>query len=1756
LDRPGQTADGAIGLSDAPLFPASALLMRLPESYPLMFDDYAHSELRAHFDLAYWNITDRELGRVLAINPALTGLTLTGCELVDDSCCPTLAKLTKLERLVLTGTAITDAGVMQLRQSLACLLEIDLSGILVSDHCVDRLLTGCKRLHTVRMVGNESVSDKALEAFGRALASFNKLRVLDLGGCARITDRGMLAMLAEARDLQELYIPHCPLVTDLCLMAFASRASTYVELKVLDVQHVRINDSGLGWLAHTAAKLHTLNLSGCGELSDVGLASLGRCSSGHGCCALVNLDLTDCAKLTPMGLGEFLEAAGHHLQKLVINGCIDMDDGACDALAEHCHQLRYFDFSGASLVSNYGIKRLVKGCKKLETVHCHAKLCASSTSRKSRVPRLSDDGLAALGTLPHLRCVALTLCRVTDSGVEAMLKAAARRNRAGIRVLSFTGCDQLGSGVMQAVAKHNPMLEELTLVGTNWVRDEGVLALAGGCTHLTKLVLGGAQMVSDRAVTELAKLCPTLKHLGINGVVGVTDRVFVELGRNCKQLESVEAKGIAGVTQAALDALATVKIHGGKLLYGCPKLHTLRLSETEMDEPQLVKTALLLPCARSAGSRKGLLPCSERLRKQNEFIWERHKERVAAVSVQATFRAWQARQVALTIALRLAREKAARENRAVRRIQRVGRGHVGRRRAAEARRIRDALIALLNRSATRMQTQFRLYVARKVFKLLLAEIARQADILFNKRVFGVSELARIRRAYLGRLVAYERRAKCTRLAYQGCRLWRGYKGRLKARKYRAWRDLNTRSAIHATRIYRGYKGRLYAAKKKALMLWCAAQIQRYYRSYCARSRYHRARFQLTCAATTVELCTLGLVARKRALREARRRELERDGLRQAARVVERCWNDFKRRRAAKRKREREEFWSACIIGCRWRRFRRETLRAVVVQLNFRGYLGRRKARLQKKLVWVRAQAMGATTVQALAHHKFSRNGAALRIQTFLRIFLAKTAVARRILAAKTFAATMLQARCRGWVVRKNARAYRELLNAKAKIMQRMYVNWKNFRVWQLQVKLEKIRRAEQEKVDKLVLIKSKEDAFMAMVCERGDNAACRKIQRVYAGYIRKVRQAMAEEQAQREEEAAELARVERQAARDKNRAEKGQLRHKHLNPFTDDPNSTQVKMPGPLANLTYDIKHALRIPKSANELWERLTGADDSGSVRFGVDEKDMAMHSVLNKQTRLREIYGVTDIHITNGLDETTGFQREQTELNRMKKPYFIKVEQDLSHRKIQHIYLWCKHTVSRQEAFTKVEIHKRPVGGKITQQKRLHEMDAAEFVIVPHTADRRFPVELQCTRHKHEVGKAIKDMQVSCNGEQEHRLERDGYTRLEPMVGKWGGNFDVGVYIWELRDNPRKPYTMKKAEGVSKTEEYNPAVAPHYNEELEAVIDFLFLKDDEVSLFFKLFQKIDVRKEGSVFVDDICDYFEEDTPVWVKALFKLVEADPEGALSFSEFTHAMGMFCCFGENEMQHFAFSLCDADRTGHIDSSEFRSMIRQLGDNNPVVRPAQMERAFRQFDTEGQGRMDVQQFKKMIKFYPVLVYPTFKLQTKIKNEALGAAYWDKKKEQFMAARKIAVVSDKAEQAERLRRLEILKPVEADTLTAYLNPKQKKDLFAAIEAVDKRSNLALKFKRVFRELPKEQQFEVIEALNKVGGCERCGAVPERRGVGWVAAGAAAAAVVGVCPLAGWWVAQGEWTTHPPPPCPPRLPSLASPVSRRSRTSPTRRP
>ena len=92
---------------------------------------------------------------------------------------------------------------------------------------------------------------------------------------------------------------------------------------------------------------------------------------------------------------------------------------------------------------------------------------------------------------------------------------------------------------------------------------------------------------------------------------------------------------------------------------------------------------------------------------------------------------------------------------------------------------------------------------------------------------------------------------------------------------------------------------------------------------------------------------------------------------------------------------------------------------------------------------------------------------------------------------------------------------------------------------------------------------------------------------------------------------------------------------------------------------------------------------------------------------------------------------------------------------------------------------------------------------------------------------------------------------------------------------------------------------------------------------------------------------------------MFRFVDADPEQPIKFSQFVHVIGMFCMFQEEEMFHFCFHLVEQDEKGCIDAAEFQKMGQMLAEEATVVYPAQLVRAFRKFDVDGNGKMNIEQ-----------------------------------------------------------------------------------------------------------------------------------------------------------------------------------------------------
>lgn len=126
-------------------------------------------------------MTDAVLASVATVDGVET-LDLSGSRAVTDDGILTLARLTSLASLDLSGTAVTDRGLAVLR-SLPALRVLSLSGTRVTDAGIAEL-SHCDELERVHLHGTHT-GDAAI----RALAGKRRLRWLATG--ERVTDRGL-----------------------------------------------------------------------------------------------------------------------------------------------------------------------------------------------------------------------------------------------------------------------------------------------------------------------------------------------------------------------------------------------------------------------------------------------------------------------------------------------------------------------------------------------------------------------------------------------------------------------------------------------------------------------------------------------------------------------------------------------------------------------------------------------------------------------------------------------------------------------------------------------------------------------------------------------------------------------------------------------------------------------------------------------------------------------------------------------------------------------------------------------------------------------------------------------------------------------------------------------------------------------------------------------------------------------------------------------------------------------------------------------------------------------------------------------------------------------------------------------------------------------------------------------------------------------------------------------------------------------------
>ncbi|CAM0910092.1 unnamed protein product [Alopecurus aequalis] len=157
--------------------------------------------------------------------------------------------------------------------------------------------------------------------------------------------------------------------------------------------------------------------------------------------------------------------------------------------------------------------------------------------------------------------VALTAAAVADA-LRGHLESLVVRGSHPTRGVTDNG--------LSAVARGCSSLRSLALWDVPQVTDAGLAEIAAGCPYLEKLDITGCPLITDKGLVAVAEGCPNLKTLTIEACSGVANEGLKAVGRCCSKLQAVNIKncahvgdqGVSGLICSATASLAKVRLQG------------------------------------------------------------------------------------------------------------------------------------------------------------------------------------------------------------------------------------------------------------------------------------------------------------------------------------------------------------------------------------------------------------------------------------------------------------------------------------------------------------------------------------------------------------------------------------------------------------------------------------------------------------------------------------------------------------------------------------------------------------------------------------------------------------------------------------------------------------------------------------------------------------------------------------------------------------------------------------------------------------------------------------------------------------------------------------------------------------------------------------------------------------------------------------------------------------------------------------------
>uniref|UniRef100_A0A182JPX9 F-box domain-containing protein n=1 Tax=Anopheles christyi TaxID=43041 RepID=A0A182JPX9_9DIPT len=320
---------------------------------------------------------------------------------------------------------IKDPGIIDILRCQSAIVHLDLSSFLnLTDFALIEISTSLRLLKTLKLNGCWLLTDFGVES----IYKLDRLQVLDLSDCDKISDRGfMKAIVDRRRDcMSQLYLSMLPGLTDSVILKICL---TLLNLTVIDFCGSDcMNDTSVQFLFCYLKCLRILRLNGCVKISDAGLTgenlpvavieiwdtqttfSISELRS------LQELQLSGCFKVTDFTLAHSFRF--RELRELNLAHCVQISEPGIEAMSLNCPALEQIDMSDCFHVNDRCVEALAKNLVRLRSL------------KLVRLPLLTVASVDALVLYAKvLRYINIRGCnKIPKDAPERLKKIATLRN--------------------------------------------------------------------------------------------------------------------------------------------------------------------------------------------------------------------------------------------------------------------------------------------------------------------------------------------------------------------------------------------------------------------------------------------------------------------------------------------------------------------------------------------------------------------------------------------------------------------------------------------------------------------------------------------------------------------------------------------------------------------------------------------------------------------------------------------------------------------------------------------------------------------------------------------------------------------------------------------------------------------------------------------------------------------------------------------------------------------------------------------------------------------------------------------------------------------------------------------------------------------------------------------------------------------------------------------------------------------------------